>query len=90
MKDAGTAIMGIGSASGEDRAMRATENAISSPLLEARIDGAHGVLLSFQAGADFTMRELASASQLVKESVDPNANIIVEQSVRTPLATSST
>ncbi|WP_182354588.1 cell division protein FtsZ [Flaviflexus huanghaiensis] len=77
MKDAGTAIMGIGSASGEDRAMRATENAISSPLLEARIDGAHGVLLSFQAGADFSMQELARASQLVKESVDPNANIIV-------------
>lgn len=85
MKDAGTAIMGIGSASGEDRAMRATENAISSPLLEARIDGAHGVLLSFQAGADFTMRELASASQLVKESVDPNANIIVGQIIEDSL-----
>lgn len=85
MKDAGTAIMGIGSASGEDRAMRATENAISSPLLEARIDGAHGVLLSFQAGTDFTMRELASASQLVQESVDPNANIIVGQIIEESL-----
>lgn len=85
MKDAGTAIMGIGSASGEDRAMRATENAISSPLLEARIDGAHGVLLSFQAGADFSMQELARASQLVKESVDPNANIIVGQIIEDSL-----
>lgn len=85
MKDAGTAIMGIGSASGEDRAMRATENAISSPLLEARIDGARGVLLSFQAGADFSMQELARASQLVKESVDPNANIIVGQIIEDSL-----
>ncbi|KMY23816.1 cell division protein FtsZ [Actinobaculum suis] len=79
MKDAGTALMGIGTASGEDRAMRATENAIASPLLEAKIDGAHGVLLSFQAGEDFGMKELAKASKLVKESVDPNANIIVGQ-----------
>lgn len=85
MKDAGTAIMGIGSASGEDRAMRATENAISSPLLEARIDGAHGVLLSFQAGADFSMQELARAAQLVKESVDPNANIIFGQIIEDSL-----
>ena len=77
MKDAGTALMGIGAASGEDRAMRATENAISSPLLEASIDGAHGVLLSFQAGADFSMKEMSGAARLVKESVDPNANIIV-------------
>ncbi|MDO5723497.1 MAG: cell division protein FtsZ [Flaviflexus sp.] len=85
MKDAGTAIMGIGSASGEDRAMAATEKAISSPLLEARIDGAHGVLLSFQAGADFSMKELADASKLVKESVDPNANIIVGQIIEDSL-----
>ncbi|MDD7384288.1 MAG: cell division protein FtsZ [Actinomycetaceae bacterium] len=77
MKDAGTALMGIGSASGEDRAMRATENAISSPLLEASIDGAHGVLLGFQAGYDFQLPELARASQLVRENVDPNANIIL-------------
>ncbi|EPD26990.1 cell division protein FtsZ [Actinotignum schaalii] len=79
MKDAGTALMGIGSASGEDRARRATESAISSPLLEASIEGAHGVLISFLAGADFGMKELASASKMVKESVDPNANIIVGQ-----------
>ncbi|MCF2705677.1 cell division protein FtsZ [Arcanobacterium haemolyticum] len=79
MEDAGTALMGIGSASGEDRAMVATENAISSPLLEARIDGARGVLISFQAGANFTLKELDSATRLVKESVDPNANIIFGQ-----------
>lgn len=77
MKDAGTAIMGIGSANGADRALRATENAISSPLLEARIDGAHGVLLSFTASTDFSLKEHAEASQLVKEAVDPNANIII-------------
>lgn len=81
MKDAGTAVMGIGSANGEDRAMRATENAISSPLLEQRIDGAHGVLLSFQAGANLGLRELADAAMLVNEAVDPNANIIVGQIV---------
>ncbi|MDP9807018.1 cell division protein FtsZ [Trueperella bonasi] len=77
MKDAGTAIMGIGSANGPDRALRATENAISSPLLEARVDGAHGVLLAFTASTDFTLTEYAEASQLVKEAVDPNANIII-------------
>ena len=76
MKDAGTAIMGIGSANGPDRALRATENAISSPLLEARVDGAHGVLLAFTASTDITLTEYAEASRLVKEAVDPNANII--------------
>lgn len=85
MKDAGTALMGIGSATGEDRAIRATENAMSSPLLEASIDGAHGVLLSFQAGDTFGLSELAAASQLVKESVDPNANIIIGQIIQEDL-----
>ena len=77
MKDAGTALMGIGSASGEERAIRATENAISSPLLEARIDGAHGVLLVFTASTDLGLAEYSAALQMVKEAVDPNANIIV-------------
>ncbi|WP_353066533.1 cell division protein FtsZ [Arcanobacterium hippocoleae] len=77
MKDAGTALMGIGSASGPDRAVKATENAISSPLLEASIDGAHGVLLAFTASTDLSLLEFSEASTLVKESVDPNANIIV-------------
>lgn len=77
MKDAGTALMGIGSATGEDRALRATEAAIYSPLLEARIDGAQGVLLSFTASTDFSLQEYAQASRLVEEVVDPNANIII-------------
>lgn len=77
MKDAGTALMGLGSATGPDRSLRATENAISSPLLEARIDGAHGVLLAFTASTDLGLKEYAEASQLVKEQVDPNANIII-------------
>ncbi|WP_124039637.1 cell division protein FtsZ [Neoactinobaculum massilliense] len=77
MKDAGTALMGIGEANGEDRAMRATESAISSPLLEASIEGAHGVLVGYQAGPDFGMKEFQRASQLVKESVDSKANIII-------------
>ncbi|MCI7305623.1 MAG: cell division protein FtsZ [Trueperella sp.] len=77
MKDAGTAIMGIGTANGPDRALRATENAISSPLLEARIDGAHGVLLAFTSSTDLGLREQSEAAQMVKEAVDPNANIII-------------
>ncbi len=76
MEDSGTALMGIGTASGPDRALLAAEKAISSPLLEARIDGAHGVLLSFTASTDLSLREYAEASQMIKESVDPNANII--------------
>ncbi|MCI7551089.1 MAG: cell division protein FtsZ [Actinomycetaceae bacterium] len=77
MKDAGTALMGIGEATGEDRSVRATELAISSPLLEATIEGAHGVLLAFTASTDLSLKEYSEASQLVKEAVDENANIIV-------------
>lgn len=77
MKNAGTALMGLGSATGVDRCLRATENAIDSPLLEARIEGAHGVLMQFKAATDLGMREYGEAAQLVKEMVDPNANIIV-------------
>ncbi len=59
MKDAGSALMGIGAATGEDRALRAVESAISSPLLEASIDGAHGVLMFFQGGSDLTLQEVS-------------------------------
>ncbi|MDO4888337.1 MAG: cell division protein FtsZ [Actinomycetaceae bacterium] len=76
MKDAGTALMGIGEATGDDRAMRAAEAAISSPLLEASIEGAHGVLLSFQSGENFALSEMNNASKLVQEAADQNANII--------------
>lgn len=76
MKDAGSAIMGIGAASGEDRAVRAVEMAISSPLLEASIDGAHGVLMFFQGGSDLGLQEIYQSSLLVREAVHPEANII--------------
>ncbi len=76
MKDAGSALMGIGAATGEDRALRAVETAISSPLLEASIDGAHGVLLFFQGGSNLGLQEIYHSSQLVREAVHPEANII--------------
>ena len=76
MKDAGSALMGIGAATGEDRALRAVESAISSPLLEASIDGAHGVLMFFQGGSDLSLQEVFASSQLVREAAHPEANII--------------
>ncbi|MDO4606596.1 MAG: cell division protein FtsZ [Bowdeniella nasicola] len=76
MKDAGSALMGIGAASGEDRAVQAAELAISSPLLEASIDGAHGVLLSIQGGSDLGLFEIHEAARLVQENAHPEANII--------------
>ena len=76
MKDAGSALMGIGAASGEDRAIQAAELAISSPLLEASIDGAHGVLLSIQGGSDLGLFEIHEAARLVQENAHPEANII--------------
>jgi cell division protein FtsZ len=68
--------MGIGSARGEDRAVQAAELAISSPLLEASIDGAHGVLLSIQGGSDLGLFEINEAARLVQEAAHPEANII--------------
>ena len=76
MQDAGSALMGIGSATGEGRALAATEQAIASPLLESSIDGAHGVLLFFQGGSDLGLFEISEAANLVRESVHPEANII--------------
>mgnify|MGYP000972956688 CR=1 FL=1 len=76
MSNAGSALMGIGAATGEDRATRAVETAISSPLLEASIDGAHGVLMFFQGGSDLGLREIYDSSQLVREAAHPEANII--------------
>jgi len=77
MQGAGSALMGIGSARGESRATRAAELAISSPLLEASIDGAHGVLLSIAGGSDIGLFEISEAAELVHDSVHPDANIIV-------------
>src|SRR6187397_233490 len=76
MQGAGSALMGIGSARGEDRAIQAAETAISSPLLEASVDGAHGVLLSIQRGSDLGLFEINEAARLVQEAAHPEANII--------------
>ncbi|MEO8852039.1 MAG: cell division protein FtsZ, partial [Allobranchiibius sp.] len=76
MQGAGSALMGIGSARGEDRAVQAAEYAISSPLLEASIDGAQGVLLSVQGGSDLGLFEINEAAKLVQEAAHPEANII--------------
>ena len=76
MQGAGTALMGIGSAKGEDRAVRAAEAAISSPMLETSIDGAHGVLLSFQGASNIGLLEIDEAARLVQEAVSPQANVI--------------
>jgi cell division protein FtsZ len=76
MDGAGSALMGIGSARGEARATRAAELAISSPLLEASIDGAHGVLLSIAGGSDLGLFEISEAAELVAKCAHPDANII--------------
>jgi cell division protein FtsZ len=76
MSDAGSALMGIGSARGEGRAIQAAEKAINSPLLEASMDGAHGVLLAIAGGSDLGLFEINEAASLVQESAHPDANII--------------
>lgn len=76
MSQAGSALMGIGSARGEDRARVAAEMAISSPLLEASIDGARGVLLSVAGGSDLGLLEVSGAAKLIEEAAHDEANII--------------
>jgi cell division protein FtsZ len=76
MENAGAALMGIGSASGDNRAEEAARLAISSPLLEISINGAKGVLFSIAGGDDVTMFEIQDAAKIITESVDPNAKII--------------
>ncbi len=76
MSNAGSALMGIGSARGEDRARAAAEMAVSSPLLEASIDGAHGVLLSISGGSDLGLFEVSAAANLVQTAAHEDANII--------------
>jgi cell division protein FtsZ len=76
MAGAGSALMGIGSARGEGRATRAAELAIASPLLEASIDGARGVLLSIAGGSDLGLFELSEAAEMVAKVAHPDANII--------------
>src|SRR3990170_4478279 len=76
MTNAGSALMGIGHARGDDRAAVAAEMAIASPLLEASMDGAHGVLLNISGGSDLGLFEINEAAQLVADAAHPEANII--------------
>ena len=76
MSGAGSALMGIGSARGDNRAVEAAEAAISSPLLEQSIDGARGVLLSIAGGSELGLFEINDAAQLVTDAAHPDANII--------------
>jgi cell division protein FtsZ len=76
MSNAGSALMGIGSARGEDRARAAAEMAVSSPLLEASIEGAHGVLLSIAGGSDLGLFEVSAAANLIQGAAHEDANII--------------
>lgn len=76
MADAGSALMGIGSGVGENRAMTAARTAISSPLLEVSIDGAKGVLFNITGGPDLTMNEVDEAAKIISQQVDADANII--------------
>jgi cell division protein FtsZ len=76
MSGAGSALMGIGSARGEGRAVQAAQKAINSPLLEASMDGAHGVLLAIAGGSDLGLFEINESASLVQEAAHPDANII--------------
>lgn len=76
MENAGSALMGIGSARGDDRAIVAAKQAIESPLLEVSIDGARGVLFSVTGGNDMAMHEINEAAEAITSAVDPEANII--------------
>lgn len=76
MKNAGTALMGIGRASGDNRATQAAQQAIESPLLEVSIDGARGILFNVIGGNDIAMHEINAAAELITAAADPDANII--------------
>src|SRR5699024_12598617 len=73
---AGGPLVGIACARGDARALQAAELAVSSPLLEASIDGAYGVLLAIQGGSDLGLHEVSAAARLVQEAAHPDANII--------------
>jgi cell division protein FtsZ len=76
MSHAGSALMGIGRASGEDRAVKAAQQAIESPLLEVSIDGARGILFNVIGGSDMSMHEINQAAETITVAADPEANII--------------
>jgi len=76
MSNAGSALMGIGRASGDDRAIQAAQQAIESPLIEVSIDGARGVLFNVSGGYDMSMSEIQEAAEIITSAVAPDANII--------------
>jgi hypothetical protein len=82
MSNAGSALMGIGRASGDDRATKAAQQAIESPLIEVSIDGARGVLFNVTGGYDMSMSEIQEAAELITNSVAPDANIIFGATLR--------
>lgn len=85
MTEAGTALMGIGVASGDGRAVKAVQEAMSSPLLDSTINGAKGVLINISGGTDMTMLEVDEAANLVSQTVDADADIIFGATVRPEL-----
>lgn len=85
MKNAGDAIMGIGRASGENRAAIAAQQAIESPLLETKIDGARGVLLTVAGNFNLSLSEVQEAAEVITGSVSPDANVIFGASIRPEL-----
>jgi len=76
MRNAGSALMGIGRASGEDRAVKAAQQAVESPLLEVSIDGARGILFNVIGGMDMSMHEINTAAETITAAADSDANII--------------
>lgn len=76
MRNAGTALMGIGRASGDNRALMAAQQAIESPLLEVSIDGARGILFNIIGGSDLSMHEINAAAEAITNAADPAANVI--------------
>ncbi len=85
MKNAGSALMGIGRASGDNRAVLAAQQAIESPLIEVKIEGARGVLFSVAGGYDMAMSEIQDAAEIITGTVAPDANIIFGASIRPEL-----
>lgn len=85
MTNAGSALMGVGRAAGDKRAIMAANAAISSPLLEISIEGAKGVLFNIAGGTDLTLNEINEASSIITQSVDPDANIIFGTTIRDDL-----
>jgi cell division protein FtsZ len=86
MLEAGDAILGIGMGVGEHRAMLAAEKAVSSPLLDSNVEGAHSLLLSITGGPDLSLIEASEAAEIVREAAHPDANIIFGASVDEDLA----